>query len=253
MEKEHEDASCFYYQSGRTQNKILLKEIIEGFETDKPIFGPEMWFRCAQNPYWSTLEFSKELGLALHWDYIKENEKYTYVKGVDLVNLFYRGIIDEKTQIKLSYGFAWRKFRDTILGFAPQYEFSGIVAHKPDWKNWAARIIDVFATLLIILFILMNIYSLLILLILILIIPSFFEASCVYALGGTIGHRAVGLYILNSNGTKLKFGQAFKRQWDSIEPRRRYSRRAFKLHPVGATRWDRNKGYVVTKQRPFNS
>jgi hypothetical protein len=248
----------FLYYSGKQQQSISLEDIVVGFESDDPSFFTYTWVRASNALYWSHLEYTKEIALSLHWDYVEGSNKYAKIEGSELARLFKRGVIKRHTQEKLSFGYEWQKYKTTVLFeniSSPPSSFYGVAAHRPDWKNCVADIIDMLTGLLLIALLscLRIEFSLLFLMEAIFSMPSsLLQAWCVKEKGRTLGMKIVSLYVLTSQGQKLTFSQALSRQSDinRWNRRRKFSYAKVSLSPYGAVKWVRDNQCVVTKQFP---
>jgi hypothetical protein len=101
-----------YFKSNSLQGEASLEEIVANFESEHPSFCPNTWVRGPKDLYWANLEYSREVALALNWDYIdSKGEKHCKTRGEVLASLFACKLIRQNTQVKLSAGFAWKKFR----------------------------------------------------------------------------------------------------------------------------------------------
>jgi hypothetical protein len=238
-----------YFDLG--QKTLSLDAIVKGFEADAPIFTVRTWVRSSDGLYWTFLERNKDIALELHWDYIEKDTIHSRIKGRDLIHLLHIKDITPNTKVKLSYGFEWIKLKNTVLLQDSDFPFSGIHAHKPDWRNDLAGIIDFVIYLSVVGALLFLTKSIIALILSVLFCGALFEALCIHFLDATIGHKVASLYIVHANGTKLKFWQAFDRQME-FSPlwSRKRSQKETALTPFGAIEHDRRKGYVVTRHIP---
>lgn len=256
------NVAYFFFNNDSSQGTISLEEIVVNFESDHPSFDRYTWVRGQEDLYWSTIEYTREIALCLHWDYIdREGKKHSSIKGEELVDFFIQRIIKHDTQIKLSCGSEWKKYKSTVLFENKEYkkyEFHGIAARQPDARNHNARWIDVicysfFPILFSTLFIKYLVAFVAMMELFCPLLSSFLEAHCISRYGRTMGTKIEGLYVLNSDRTKLTFSRAFSRQW-ALNSNRGwiYKRQRLKksLYPFGAIEWDRDHGCIVTEQAP---